>query len=290
MKINFTKMQGCGNDYVYVDTVKEAVVIPDKAELARLISDRHFGVGSDGLIFVNRSDKAGFEMEMYNADGSRGEMCGNGMRCVAKIIYDRGYVNTEKFTVESMGSIKNITVFPKDGKADLITVDMGEPVLEPELVPVKASRGLKNAVNMPIETEKLSGKFTAVSMGNPHAVIFMDSLCGYEGTLSDMPLEKYGPSFENHELFPARVNTEFIEVINEHEVNLRVWERGSGETLACGTGCSATVVAGTLTGKTSREIKVNVRGGALSVNWSEHDNHVYMTGPAKYVFDGTFEY
>ncbi len=290
MKINFTKMQGCGNDYVYVDTVKEAVVIPDKAELARLISDRHFGVGSDGLIFVNRSDKAGFEMEMYNADGSRGEMCGNGMRCVAKIIYDRGYVNTEKFTVESMGSIKNITVFPKDGKADLITVDMGEPVLEPELVPVKVSRGLKNAVNMPIETVKLSGKFTAVSMGNPHAVIFMDSLAGFDGALCDMPLEKYGPDFENHRFFPARVNTEFIEVVNDHEVNLRVWERGSGETLACGTGCSAAVVAGTLTGKTSRNIKVNVRGGELFVNWNEQDNHVYMTGPAKYVFDGTFEY
>ena len=286
MKLDFVKMEGCGNDYVYVDCVNSEFAYPDKAKLAVKLSDRHFGIGGDGLIFVNRSDKAGFEMEMYNADGSRGEMCGNGMRCVAKLIHDRGYAKENKFTVESMGSVKHIEVISRMGDISEISVDMGEPILVPEKIPVLLPGDQEKAVDIPITAGKLSARYTGVSMGNPHAVIFMDSLNGYSGTLAGFPIEKYGPSFEYHELFPARINTEFVEVIDKETVNMRVWERGSGETFACGTGCCATLVACVLNGRTGREVTVRLKGGSLKIRW-DIDNHIYMTGPARTVFTGT---
>ena len=290
MNLEFTKMQGCGNDYVYLDCVKDNPwKTSDKAELARKISDRHFGVGSDGLIFVNRSEIADFEMEMYNADGSRGEMCGNGIRCVAKLVYDKGYTTEKCFTIESMGSVKYIEVKTADGKVSEATVDMGEPITEPVRIPVRLDETGLKALNIPIEAGKIKAEFTGVSMGNPHAVVYMDSLSGYEGKLADMPIEAFGPDFENHSMFPARVNTEFVEITDRKTVNMRVWERGSGETFACGTGCCAVCVAGVMTGKTDRDITVNLRGGALKIRWDEHDNHVYMTGPAVTVFTGTIE-
>ena len=288
MNLSFIKMEGCGNDYVYVDCVKEQPDIPDKSDLAVRISDRHFGVGSDGLIFVNRSEIADFEMEMYNADGSRGEMCGNGIRCVAKLVRDRDYITKDSFTIESMGKIKNITVHRENGEVVTVSVDMGEPVLIPEEIPANLPARMETAVNVPIQTDKVRAEFTGVSMGNPHAVIFTDSIKDYSGSVKDLPLESIGPDFENHRFFPARVNTEFVEVIDKSEVNMRVWERGSGETFACGTGCCATVVAGVLTGRTQRDITVNLRGGALKVSWNEFDGHVYMTGPARRVFEGVF--
>ncbi len=309
MKLEFTKMEGCGNDYVYIDCVRKQPDIADKGTLARRLSDRHFGIGGDGLIFVNPSKIADFEMEMYNADGSRGEMCGNGIRCVAKLVYDRGYALSDRFTIESMGSIKYITVTAEKGRASEVTVDMGKPVLRPEDIPLATDpavgalagvqagsetavgrpAGSETAVRVPIEAGGLQAEFTGVSMGNPHAVIFMDSVRGYRGTLKDMPLENIGPHFEAHTFFPARVNTEFAEVTDRYNVNMRVWERGTGETLACGTGCCATVVAGVLTGKTERSVTVHVRGGNLKIHWNEEDGRVYMTGPARTVFTGETE-
>ncbi len=286
MKLEFTKMEGCGNDYVYVDCVKESVPVADKSALARRLSDRHFGIGGDGLIFVNPSKTADFEMEMYNADGSRGEMCGNGIRCVAKLVYDRGYVTSENFTIESMGAVKYITVSAENGRAKEVTVDMGVPILEAKDIPVSLKGAADKVLNVPIKAGNITAEFTGVSMGNPHAVIFMDSLTGYEGSLQDMPLEAIGPSFENHVFFPARVNTEFVEVVDREHVNMRVWERGTGETLACGTGCCATCVAGVLTGKTDRNVTVHVRGGDLKISWNASDDHIYMTGPAVTVFSG----
>ncbi len=305
MKAEFVKMEGCGNDYVYIDCVGFVNYYSDKAKLARLISDRHFGVGSDGLIFVNRSKIADFEMEMYNSDGSRGEMCGNGIRCVAKLVYDRGYVPGEKFTVESMGKIKNIEVFTRNGCVETVKVDMGEPILEASEVPVKVSEklltvldapaGVKAAVAVPIKAGDVTAKVTCVSMGNPHGVIFMDT---YEKSgnragrpsLESLNLIETGPFFEHHEMFPNRVNTEFVEVISPSEIRMRVWERGAGETLACGTGCCASVVAAVLEGRTERNVTVHVRGGDININWDESDNRIYMTGPAKTVFSGTYEY
>ncbi len=317
MKAEFVKMEGCGNDYVYIDCVGFVNYYSDKSKLARLISDRHFGVGSDGLIFVNKSQIADFEMEMYNSDGSRGEMCGNGIRCVAKLVYDRGYVSKEKFTIESMGKIKNIEVFTRNGCVETVKVDMGEPILEakdvPASVPEKSLRTLKlpgepgAAVAVPIKAGDVSAKVTCVSMGNPHGVIFMDTFeeagrkaknkseslldsKSHTPSLDTLPLTEIGPFFEHHEMFPNRVNTEFVEVISPSEIRMRVWERGAGETLACGTGCCASVVAAVLEGRTERNVTVHVRGGDININWDESDNRIYMTGPAKTVFTGTYEY
>jgi len=285
LRIIFTKMEGCGNDYVYIDCVK-GECSGDRSRLAKVISDRHFGVGSDGLIFINKSDIADFEMEMYNADGSRSEMCGNGIRCVGKYVYDAGYVNSPLFTVESMGSIKTIEIKKtQNNKAVLICVDMGEPILEPEKIPVKVA----NALNEPITAGEVSAKMTCVSMGNPHAVIFTDSMNKYSEDLNALPIESIGPLFENHRLFPNRINTEFVKVINDSEVNMRVWERGTGETLACGTGCCATTVACILNKRTGREITVHLKGGEVSVRWDETTNHIFLTGPARVTFTGSIE-
>ena len=289
MKIQFTKMHGCGNDYVYVDCVAHKYDIPDKAALARYVSDRHFGIGSDGLIFINPSDKADFEMEMYNSDGSRAEMCGNGIRCVAKYVFDNGYTNmTPVFTIESMGKVKVINVFMEAGLAGRIKVDMGEPILKPSLVPCNFEG--EQAVSESITVDGQEYKVTCVSMGNPHAVLFSGQTEAGTFDLDNFEIEKIGPKFENHEMFPRRTNTEFVHVTDRQNVEMRVWERGAGETLACGTGCCATCVACVLNDLTDNEITIKVLGGEIEVLWDQFDNHVYMTGPAETVFTGEIEY
>lgn len=274
--MKFTKMQGLGNDYVYVNCLKEKIA--DPPELARKISDRHFGVGSDGLIMINPSDKADFEMEMYNADGSRAEMCGNGIRCVAKYVYDYGLTDKTYISVETLAGIKYLDLTVEDGKVSLVKVDMGQPILEPEKIPV-AVKGSR-VVDEPLLVDGKEYRMTCVSMGNPHAVIFVDE------DVKNLPLEKIGPSFENHICFPKRVNTEFVRVIDRHTAEMRVWERGSGETLACGTGTCAVAVACVLNGLTEDAITVHLLGGDLYIEWDREKNTVYMTGPAEAVFDG----
>ena len=274
--MKFTKMQGLGNDYVYVNCFKEKIDNPP--ELARRISDRHFGVGSDGLIMINPSDKADFEMEMYNADGSRGEMCGNGIRCVAKYVYDYGLTNKTHISVETLGGIKYLDLTVEEGKVKMVKVDMGKPELEPLKIPVKASGD--NAVDEPILVGGNEYRMTCVSMGNPHAVIFIGC------DVREFPLEEIGPKFENHERFPNRVNTEFVRVIDRRTAEMRVWERGSGETLACGTGACAVAVACALNGFTEDEVTVRLLGGDLQIRWDREKDTVFMTGPAEVVFDG----
>ena len=274
--MKFTKMQGLGNDYVYVNCFKEK--IDDPSELARRISDRHFGVGSDGLIMINPSEKADFEMEMYNADGSRGEMCGNGIRCVAKYVYDYGLTDKTNISVETLGGIKYLDLTVEDGKVKMVKVDMGRPELKPSKVPVTADGDM--AVDVPILVGDEEYRMTCVSMGNPHAVVFV------ECDVREFPLEEAGPKFENHERFPNRVNTEFVRVIDRHTAEMRVWERGSGETLACGTGACAAAVACVLNGLTEDEVTVRLLGGDLQIRWDREKDTVYMTGPAEVVFDG----
>ena len=274
--MRFTKMQGLGNDYVYVNCFQEKIENPP--ELARKISDRHFGVGSDGLIMINPSDKADFEMGMYNADGSRGEMCGNGIRCVAKYVYDYGLTDKTSISVETLGGIKYLDLTVEDGKVKLVKVDMGKPELEPSKVPVIAEGD--RAVDAPIEVDGEEYRMTCISMGNPHAVVFVDC------DVRELPLEEIGPKFENHERFPNRVNTEFVRVLDRHTAEMRVWERGSGETLACGTGACAVAVACALNGYTEDEVTVRLLGGDLHIKWDQEKDTVYMTGPAEVVFDG----
>lgn len=273
--MKFTKMQGLGNDYVYVDCTRQELSDPEKT--ARIVSDRHFGIGSDGLILICPSDKADFEMRMYNADGSRGEMCGNGIRCVAKYVYDYGLTDQTSISVETLGGIKYLDLTVEHGKVSLVKVDMGTPILEPSRIPVAASG--TRVVDEPLEVEGKVYHMTCVSMGNPHAVIFMDDVAGLD-------LEKIGPSFENHERFPNRVNTEFVKVLDQNTVEMRVWERGSGETLACGTGACAVAVASILNGYTEDQVTVRLLGGDLEIFWNRAEDKVYMTGPAKVVFDG----
>ena len=275
-QMRFTKMQGLGNDYVYVNCFKEKIDNPP--ELARRISDRHFGVGSDGLIMINPSDKADFEMEMYNADGSRGEMCGNGIRCVAKYVYDYGLTDKTSISVETLGGIKYLDLTVQDGKVKLVKVNMGRPELAPSKVPVAAEGD--RAVDEPITVDGKEYRMTCVSMGNPHAVIFTDR------DIRELPLEEIGPKFENHERFPKRVNTEFVRVLDRRTAEMRVWERGSGETLACGTGACAVAVACVLNGLTEDEVTVRLLGGDLQIKWDRENDMVYMTGPAEVVFDG----
>lgn len=276
--MRFTKMQGLGNDYVYVNCFEEKLTEPSK--LAVRISDRHFGVGSDGLILIKPSDKADFEMEMYNADGSRGEMCGNGIRCVAKYVYDYGLTDKTRISVETLGGIKHLDLTVKDGKVSLVKVDMGKPVLEPEKIPVRVEGN--RAVDVPIPVKGKEYRMTCISMGNPHAVIFA------EEDVRELPLHKIGPLFENHDMFPNRVNTEFVNILDRNTVRMRVWERGSGETLACGTGACAVAVACVLNGRTENSVTVKLPGGDLQIEWDQEENTVYMTGPAETVFDGVW--
>ena len=277
--MKFTKMQGIGNDYVYVNCLQETIENP--SELAKKISDRHYGVGSAGLIMINPSDKADFEMEMYNADGSRGEMCGNGIRCVAKYVYDYGLTDKTSISVETLAGIKYLDLTVEDGKVVLVKVDMGKPMLRPEEVPVVSEK--EEVIDEPITVDGQEYRMTCVSMGNPHAVVFIDQ------DVKEFPLETVGVKFENHERFPKRVNTEFVNVLDRHTAQMRVWERGSGETLACGTGACAVAVACALNGLTEDEVTVKLLGGDLQIKWDREKNTVYMTGPAEVVFDGEWK-
>lgn len=279
-KIKFTKMQGCGNDYVYIDGGAEQIAPEEKPDFVRRVSDRHFGVGGDGVIFINPSEEADFEMEMYNADGTRAEMCGNGIRCVGKFVYDKGLTDKTDISVISAGKMKYLTLFLKDGKVNQVKVDMGAPELTARLVPVICDE--EQAVDEPIQVQGVSYRMTCVSMGNPHAVVFMEDV-------ESLAIEKIGPYFETHERFPRRTNTEFVEVIDKNTVRMRVWERGTGETLACGTGACATVVACVLNGLTEETVTVELLGGSLTVTWDREADTIYMTGPAAIVFEGEID-
>jgi diaminopimelate epimerase len=279
--MKFTKMHGCGNDYIYIDGAKEKISPEEKPDFVRRASDRHFGIGGDGVIFINPSDEADFEMEMYNADGSRAEMCGNGIRCVAKFVYDKGLTDKTDISVISAGKVKYLQLFLKDGKVDTVKVNMGAPELTPANIPVAAKDGLDKVVDEPIIVQGKEYKMTCVSMGNPHAVVFVEDV-------EHFPIEQIGPYFENHERFPNRTNTEFVKVLDRHTVQMRVWERGTGETLACGTGCCATAVACILNGLTDETVTVKLLGGELEIVWDRDENLVYMTGPAATAFEGEY--
>ena len=276
--MKFTKMHGLGNDYVYVNCFEEKIDNPPA--VARFVSDRHFGIGSDGLIMINPSKTADFEMEMYNADGSRGEMCGNGIRCVAKYVYDYGLTDTTQISVETLGGIKYLDLTIEDGKVSLVKVDMGKPKLEADLIPIISER--EQVIDEPIEVDGKEYHMTGVSMGNPHAVIYVDDVKGLD-------LEKIGPKFENHERFPKRINTEFVHCIDRQTVEMRVWERGSGETLACGTGACAVAVSSILNNLTDTQVTVKLLGGDLQIEWDREKDRVFMTGPATVVFDGVID-
>lgn len=286
--MKFTKMHGCGNDYIYVNGFEERICGSEKAELARKLSDRHFGIGSDGLIFINPSREADFEMEMYNSDGSRAEMCGNGIRCVAKYVYDKGLTDREHISVISAGKVKYLDLFVEReagtsgsrGEVGRVRVNMGSPILEPLLIPVEAAGS--RVVDEPIMVDGREYRMTCVSMGNPHAVVFCKGV-------AEMDLERIGPLFENHSRFPQRTNTEFVEILDRNTCFMRVWERGSGETLACGTGCCAVAAAGVLNNLTDSAVTVRLLGGELLIEWDRKDNLIYMTGPAATVYEGSVE-
>ncbi|WP_251392849.1 diaminopimelate epimerase [Mediterraneibacter agrestimuris] len=277
--MKFTKMQGLGNDYVYVNCVNKKM--KNASEMSVLVSDRHLGIGSDGLILINSSDIADFEMEMYNADGSRSEMCGNGIRCVGKYVYDYGLTDKTQISIETLAGIKYLELMAEDGKVRQVRVNMGSPVLKPEGIPI-ALKG-ENAIDVPIMAGETEYRMTGVGMGNPHTVVFMEDL-------ERLDIEKIGPLFENHEYFPNRVNTEFVKVIDRKHVQMRVWERGSGETRACGTGACAVAVACILNGLTEDEVTVTLPGGDLQIQWERKENIVYMTGPAEVVFEGEWNH
>lgn len=276
--MEFTKMQGCGNDYVYVNGFENKIDNPNK--LSEIVSDRHFGIGSDGLIVINPSEKADFKMSMYNADGSEGKMCGNGIRCVAKYVYDNKMTDKTTITVETLSGIKNLELNVKNDKVETVKVNMGTPILLPKDVPVVSDKD--KVVDEPIVIDDKEYRITCVSMGNPHAITFIENT-------DDLEIETIGPKFENNPIFPDRVNTEFIQVLDRNTVKMRVWERGSGETFACGTGACATVVACVLNGLTDDKVTVKLLGGDLFIEYNREENTVYMTGPAKVSFTGKIE-
>lgn len=274
--MKFSKMHGIGNDYIYVNCFEEKVSEPEKVSV--VLSDRHKGIGSDGLVLIMPSEIADFRMRIFNADGSEAMMCGNATRCIGKYVYDMGLTDKTEVTLETNSGIKYLKLFLSDGKVDMVTVDMGKAILVPRDIPVDSD--LESFVSQPLEVGGKEYKVTCVSMGNPHAVIFTEGIDALE-------LEKIGPLFENHKLFPDRINTEFVEVIDSHTLKMRVWERGSGETFACGTGTCATVVAAVLNGicPKDEEVLVHLRGGDLRIIW-KNDGTVLMTGSAEYVFEG----
>ena len=276
--MKFTKMQGIGNDYVYVNCFEEKVENPGK--LAVRVSDRHFGIGSDGLILIKPSERADFCMEMYNADGSEGAMCGNGVRCVGKYVYDYGLTEQTSIQVETKSGIKYLDLTVEEGKVSQVRVNMGAPELSPSGIPVLADGD--KVLDAPIMVDGREYRMTCVSMGNPHAVVYLNDV-------KNLEIEKIGPMFEMHPCFPDRVNTEFVRVVDGHTLEMRVWERGSGETLACGTGACAVAVASILNGHVSGEVTVKLLGGDFKILWDEQENIVYMTGPAAVVFDGEIE-
>lgn len=279
--MKFTKMHGCGNDYVYVDGARETILAERKSEVVKFLSDRHFGIGGDGVIFINPSDVADFEMEMYNMDGSRSEMCGNGIRCVGKYVYDHGLTQKTSLTIVSCGKIKYLDLTVEDGKVTKVRVNMGSPILEAAEIPVVAEQS--PVVDAPITVDGKEYRMTCVSMGNPHAVVYVDEM------IDDETMAKTGPLFEHHDRFPRRVNTEFVKVLSRERAQMRVWERGTGETLACGTGACAVTVASILNGLTEDRITVELSGGNLEIFWDRKENVVYMTGPATTVFEGEIE-
>ncbi|MBQ2258051.1 MAG: diaminopimelate epimerase [Lachnospiraceae bacterium] len=282
--MKFTKMHGCGNDYVYVNGFEEHIDAEQKPELVRKLSDRHFGIGGDGVIFINPGKTAEFEMEMYNADGTRAQMCGNGIRCVAKYVYDYHLTDKTSITIESFGKVKYLELtLGDDGKVSTVRVNMGAPILKASEVPVIS--GNEQVIDEEITVNGENYKMTCVSMGNPHAVVFVDDVAD----LKDFAIEQIGPYFENHERFPERTNTEFVRIIDRNNVQMRVWERGTGETLACGTGCCATTVACVLNGLTDTKVNVHVLGGVILCEWDREENLVYMTGPATTVYEGNVE-
>ena len=273
--MKFTKMHGLGNDYVYVNCFEEQIA--DRSALAVRVSDRHFGVGSDGLICIGPSERADFMMDMYNADGSRSQMCGNGIRCVGKYVYDKGLTDKTTITVESGGEVKTLLLLARDGAVYAVRVNMGQPVFDPARIPVDAAG--EDFIDRPVEVLGRRYLVTCLSMGNPHAVTFVEDV-------DSLDIRTVGPAFESHPLFPERVNTEFVQVMDEKTLKMRVWERGSGETLACGTGASASVVAGVLNGLCNNIATVQLLGGDLEIEWDQDTGDVFMTGPAETVFEG----
>jgi len=273
--IKFTKMHGLGNDYVYIDAINQK--IENESSLAKFVSNRHFGIGSDGLILICKSDSADFKMRMFNSDGSEAEMCGNGIRCVGKFVYDKGLTDKTIVKIETLAGIKTLVLNTKDGKVETARVDMGEPILEAEKIPVISKE--QPVKNLELEAENKKFKFTCVSMGNPHAITIVENT-------KEFDVEKYGKILEVDKAFPKKANIEFAQIIDKENIKMRVWERGAGETLACGTGACATAVACNLNGLTGRKVNIELLGGTLNIEWNEKDNHVYMTGPAVTVFDG----
>ena len=277
--IKFTKMQGLGNDYVYIDAIHQK--IENESSLAQFVSNRHFGIGSDGLILICKSDVADFKMRMFNSDGSEAEMCGNGIRCVGKFVYDKGLTDKTTVTIETLAGIKTLELNTKDGKVETVKVDMGEPILTPKEIPVISDE--EPVKNLMLEAEGRKFKITCVSMGNPHAITEVEDTEKFD-------VEKYGKVLEVDKAFPNKTNVEFIQIVDKNHVKMRVWERGAGETLACGTGACATAVACYLNGKTDRNVEVELLGGKLYIEWNEENNHIYMTGPAVTVFEGMLDY
>ena len=273
--IKFTKMHGLGNDYVYIDAINQK--IENESSLAKFVSNRHFGIGSDGLILICKSDIADFQMRMFNSDGSEAEMCGNGIRCVGKFVYDKGLTDKTTVKIETLAGIKTLVLNTKDGKVETARVDMGEPILEAEKIPVISKE--QPVKNLELEVENKKFKFTCVSMGNPHAITIVENT-------KEFDVEKYGKILEVDKAFPKKANIEFAQIIDKENIKMRVWERGAGETLACGTGACATAVACNLNGLTGKKVNIELLGGILNIEWNENDNHVYMTGPAVTVFDG----
>lgn len=273
--MKFTKMQGLGNDYVYVDAIHQE--IKDESDLAQFVSNRHFGIGSDGLILICQSERADFKMRMFNADGSEAEMCGNGIRCVGKFVYDKGLTSKTTITIETLAGIKRLNLNTKEGKVQTVQVDMGKPILEPEKIPVKSQKD--SVLDLRLTAAEKEFSLSCISMGNPHAITKVDKV-------DEFDIEIYGKEIETHPIFPNKTNVEFIEIISPEKIKMRVWERGAGETLACGTGACAVAVACSLLGLTKRKVEVELLGGNLFIEWREEDNHVYMTGPAVTVFEG----
>lgn len=290
--MKFTKMQGAGNDYVYMDCTQTE--LEDEAKTAVAVSDRHFGIGSDGLILIKKSDRADFFMEMYNADGSKGKMCGNGIRCVGKYVYDNGLTNQTTVTVDTLSGIKTLQLIPgSDGKITSVKVDMGAPILEAAQIPADTGafqnaaelEGTDRILSEPLMADGKWYQVTCVSMGNPHAIVYLDA----DVDMKNFAVEKLGPVFENHKAFPDRINTEFIQVIDRQNLNMRVWERGSGETLACGTGACASLVATVLNGLCDETATLHLLGGDLKITWDRKENTVYLEGPAETVFTGEWQ-
>lgn len=274
---NFTKMHGAGNDYIYVNCFEEK--IDDINATAKAVSDRHFGIGSDGLVLICPSDKADFRMDMYNSDGTQAEMCGNATRCVGKYVHDKGLTDKTTVTLETLAGIKILKLnLDENGEVETVCVNMGQPELVPKNIPIDSD--LDRFIQQPVEVDGKEYLVTGVSMGNPHAITYIDDTDSLE-------IEKIGPKFENHKMFPRRINTEFAQIVDRHTIKMRVWERGAGETLACGTGACATMVAANLSNLVDDEADLVLIGGTLHIRWDKEENNIYMTGPAKFVFDGT---